>query len=200
MVVQIAAAAAGRTALGRTAAGEAGANGAAARDLKTLRPVMNSVPGIGRKPRTIPKEGDPAPQTPVNNNENRVVARHLGRGKVETKTAANNNEPRINTVTAAFMIGGAVAMDLVQFLLLITIVGTLLNSMLTFIAFISYFIWFYLHGVSIFGGRKAWLKVAAATGGTLGELIPVLNAFPLMTPSIVAVIMLSRMEDREGRK
>jgi len=122
----------------------------------------------------------------------------MKRGEAEVARRANDNEPRVGFANAAFMIGGAVVLDTVQFVLLFTVIGSLVGSVLSFIAFISYFVWFYLSGVNFFKGKSAGLKVAAAAGGTLGELLPFLNALPLMTPSVATVIFLSRRGNRGG--
>ena len=104
---------------------------------------------------------------------------------------------RVGMVTAIFMVGLAVLVDIAQFFLTLTVLLALGSLFLTFLAASIFFVWFLILGVSYFGGRKAGVKILAAAGGLVAELVPVINALPATTVAVVTVIAISRIEDRE---
>jgi len=101
--------------------------------------------------------------------------------------------PKIGNVTAGLMVGTALLIDGVQFLLSLTILLLPFSLFLTFIAFIGFGLWFSLCGVSYMkgGGKKALTGAAAA----IIELIPVVNALPATTAGVVLIIAQTRIED-----
>ena len=105
---------------------------------------------------------------------------------------------RIGTITAVFMVTLAVIIDLVQFLLNLTVFLALASLYLTFLAASIFGIWFALLGVSYFSGKKSGLKMIAAIGGLFTELVPFINALPATTVSVIAVILISKVEDRSS--
>jgi hypothetical protein len=107
---------------------------------------------------------------------------------------------RIGGVTVAFMLALALVLDLVQILLTLTGVGALLAWLVTAVGTTAFGIWFLLMRVNYFSGRKAAQKMAATLAGVVAEFVPVINALPAMTISVIAVVLLSRAEDRERLK
>ena len=103
---------------------------------------------------------------------------------------------RIHTITAGLMIGVAVLADGIQFLLTLTVVGSIVAMFVSTFVWIVFLIWFALCGVSYFdrGGATRGLIVIASA---ITELVPFINAVPAITFGVVALIMHSRAEDRK---
>lgn len=101
-------------------------------------------------------------------------------------------EKRISSFTAGFMITVAVFFDGIQFLLnLIPLIGTASAEVLGIIAWLIFYIWFKMKGVSFSDTKKS----AALLLGGIVELMPVLSALPAWTLSTVLIIALTRAED-----
>lgn len=95
------------------------------------------------------------------------------------------------------MLATAGIIDLVQLFLTLTVFLAPASIALTFIAFSVFALWFLLLGVSYVGGSKAFAKLGAAGAGVIIEFVPLINALPATTAAVLAVILISRMEDRE---
>lgn len=103
---------------------------------------------------------------------------------------------RIHTITAGLMIGVAVLADGIQFLLTLTVIGSIVAMFVSAFVWIVFLIWFALCGVSYFdrgGATRGLIMLTSA----ITELIPFINAVPAITLGVVALIIHSRIEDRK---
>lgn len=107
---------------------------------------------------------------------------------------------RVSFVTAFFMLALAAIIDLIQFLLNLTVILIPLTWLFTALAAITFAIWFLIVGVSYFSGKRAGLKMVASVGSVVAEFVPVINALPAVTTGVVLVIIVSRIEDWERAK
>lgn len=102
----------------------------------------------------------------------------------------------IGNLEAGLMMAFALCLDGLQFLADLTVILLPLSILVTLLAF-GFPIWFFLHGA--YHGRTAGLKLLASFG-TIGlELIPVVNALPLIAGGVLLNIVLSRIEDLKKR-
>lgn len=118
------------------------------------------------------------------------------------------NEPTslINNTTAVLMITLALFYDLVQFLtegffgLLagtailapLATIGPVVAFLITVWAWLSFYVWFKMKGVS-FGSAK---RASAMVGGALIEMLPVINMLPAWTLSVATIIITTRAEEK----
>ena len=107
--------------------------------------------------------------------------------------------PRISPIEAAFMIIIALAFDGLQFLLLAIAVGAVLNSIVSVIAWLIFFIWLHAKGMSFTsfkGGARSLAKnpqvINMATVGI--GFIPIINALPERTAGTLAIIIIEYVE------
>lgn len=103
---------------------------------------------------------------------------------------------RIGTVTAGLMIGLAVLVDGIQFLLTLTVIGSIVAMLISAFVWITFLIWFALCGVSYFD-RGAAVRGGIVIVSAITELVPFINAVPAVTLGVVALIIHSRIEDRK---
>jgi|GEM_PF-4684211 len=107
-------------------------------------------------------------------------------------------QQRISKFTAVLMVSLAVIVDLLQFFLTLSGFLMLGSLYMTFLAACIFGIWFALHDISYFSGKKALPKMLAVMGGLVAELLVIINALPITTLSVLTVILLSWAEDRES--
>jgi len=108
----------------------------------------------------------------------------------------------ITKTTAVFMITLAVIFDLIQFLVsllhFIPVIGNAVafvgTTTITIVASMTFYIWFKINGVS-FNTSK---RIVSFGGGILTEFIPILNALPAWTFSVVLVITSTRLPKIAG--
>lgn len=112
---------------------------------------------------------------------------------------------RIKPFTAFFLIAAALAFDVAQFLISLiggaaagTGVGIALTAMaavstplLTFVAGLTFWLWFRLLRVSFASPKKA----LSFGGALVAEFIPIVNALPAWTASVVSLIIMTTYED-----
>ncbi len=106
---------------------------------------------------------------------------------------------RINNVTFALILAGALIIDGLGFLLALTVVGSIIGTFMGVLAGIILWITFMLHGVK-YSGTAGLKKIAATFGTMVAEMIPMINALPMVTVGAVIVVVQSRGEDREEAK
>ena len=100
---------------------------------------------------------------------------------------------RIGPTTGKLMIAVAVAVDLVQFLLvLIPFIGWLFGMMISVIASFLFGIWFSHHGVSLMSSKR----VLGFLGTMLGEWIPFIGGVPLWS-CLVAFTVIQEWRSSE---
>lgn len=110
-----------------------------------------------------------------------------------------NGKERINTVTAVFILAATLLVDAAQILLTLTVVGSFIAFFLGLL--VSFVLWlvFALHGVK-YSGTGALKKLGASFGTMIVEMVPFINALPLVTIGAGIIILETKKEDREARE
>jgi hypothetical protein len=108
-------------------------------------------------------------------------------------------DPKIKTPTAVAMLVVALTMDLAGvFIELIPLIGLAFAVLIPLIALPLFGIWFTLLNVEFLGGKKASIKVLSWLGGTVVEMIPLINLLvPGITMAVFGVIYATRLEDKQ---
>ncbi len=102
-----------------------------------------------------------------------------------------NTAPQISSIWATIMVGVALCFDIIVFLInLIPILGQVVGMIIGFIAYLIFWLWFTLKGVSLMRPKRA----AAMGTGFLISLIPILNMLPEITISVVITIASTRVK------
>src|SRR6185437_5296383 len=117
--------------------------------------------------------------------------------------ADGERKQRVTAITAIFLVGTALALDLLQDLALFVNVIPALGQALyvaaswfiSILAAIVFGIWFAILGVNYFTGKKAAMKVLIAFASLVVELVPFLDALPAITFVVVALIIVTKTED-----
>jgi hypothetical protein len=120
--------------------------------------------------------------------EERALASQKQQREETDRTGAGaseqKQEQKISLVSAIFMIGTALAIDASQALLnFIPFVGSFFASIIGIGAWILFFLWFRFRGV------KKWKAQGALIGALIVSIIPVLNALPEWTLSVVLAVI-----------
>lgn len=112
---------------------------------------------------------------------------------------------RISLVWACVLIGTAALLDLLQILFsffhVVPVVGTALALVITgyigvSASMILFPFWLKLQfGIHWFSGKNATLKLMALGFPIIGELVPLINALPLIVAGVTLQIFISRAED-----
>ncbi len=103
---------------------------------------------------------------------------------------------RVSGVVAGLMVAVAILSDGLQFLLTLTIIGSVVAMVLSALVWVSFALWFALLGVSYFD-RGAAMRGLILIGSVIVELVPLINALPATTLGVVALILHARAEDRK---
>lgn len=106
------------------------------------------------------------------------------------------NQKVIGPVTSMAIVGVALVFDGLQFLLTLTVVGTVVAWYLSALAWIIFLLWFALLGVSYFG-KGAAIRFLTVFASAVAELVPVVNALPALTLGVVALIIQHNIEVRK---
>jgi hypothetical protein len=101
---------------------------------------------------------------------------------------------RINNVTFGLILAATAVVDLIGFLLALTVIGSIVGTFMGVLAGILLWITFMIHGVK-YSGTAGLKKVAATFGTMVLEMIPMINALPMVTTGAVIVVLQSRIED-----
>lgn len=133
-------------------------------------------------------------------------------GRKTAESSANKNQPkespagrksRIGLAEAMLMIGVSILFDGAQALLGLFVIGIVLNSAISVVAWLTFFLWFHAKGMSYGVGMKGGLSTAKnpmvinAAAFLIG-LIPIINILPERTVAIIAIIALERAESLAG--
>jgi hypothetical protein len=102
----------------------------------------------------------------------------------------------IGPMASIAIVGTALVFDGLQFLLTLTVVGTIFAWFLSAFAWILFLLWFALLGVSYFG-RGAAIRFLTVFASAIAELMPVVNALPALTLGVVALIVQHNIEVRK---
>lgn len=110
---------------------------------------------------------------------------------------------RISVVTAICMVALAVIFDGIQDILLfinvLPVIGQVIDVVfswfISFLAAVSFGVWFALLRVNYFSGRKSGQKLLVMFSSIIVELIPYIDALPAITFGVVSLIIITRIED-----
>jgi len=101
-------------------------------------------------------------------------------------------QERISGIDGFFMLGVALLFDGFQFLLIILVVGIFLNPIVGIVAWLTFYLWFTMKGVSFSDTRKSITLLLAG----IVEVMPGLDVLPAWTLSTFLIISLTRLEDQ----
>lgn len=108
----------------------------------------------------------------------------------------DENEKKIGFFTILLMLGVAVVIDIVQFILALFVVGLVINRFISIFAFMLFFLWFLLNDVSFLSGKRWLSRTISFFGSAGGELVPVVGALPLWT---IGIYLTIRSANSEGK-
>ncbi len=101
-------------------------------------------------------------------------------------------KPRIGNNTVWLMIGVAAVYDSLQVISDIAIIGLILGTLISIFAFLTFWLWFKLKGISLAGLKKSLVMGIFS----FLEIIPLINDIPGWILSTIIIIIISRTEDR----
>jgi hypothetical protein len=105
---------------------------------------------------------------------------------------------RVSSQTRGLMLAFAGLVDGAQVMLvLIPGIGIVLNFILGIFAVMVLGVWFFLLGVSYFGGSKAGTKIISMLAAVVIEAVPLIDALPATVIGVACIISASRKEDEE---
>ncbi len=103
------------------------------------------------------------------------------------------DEPKIKESQKWLMLGVAIFFDIVIALInLIPAVGQALSFFAGIFAFMTFWLWFKMNGMKFSSPKKA----GAMIGGSIIEIIPVLNALPAWTATILYLTRIEKIIDK----
>lgn len=105
----------------------------------------------------------------------------------------DNKNIKIDNITAVLMIGTAVLIDSIQAFLLFILIGPFVNWLISIFAWMTFFLWFMLKGVTFTKNPK---KIFTLAGGSLLEVIPIVASLPIWTLTISTTIFMERAENK----
>jgi hypothetical protein len=74
------------------------------------------------------------------------------------------------------------------------------NFILAVLALCIFGIWFALLDINYFSGKKVVAKILTLFSTSIIELMPILDALPMVTVGVTGIILISRVEDLEKSK
>jgi len=104
---------------------------------------------------------------------------------------------RIGQITMWLMLGVALFIDVIEFLLTAIGIGVVVDWLTWVVSWLIFPIWFIIKGASYSRNKKLFRGTLL---GMLIGLVPVLNALPELTATIWFNIVAVREEDREEEK
>jgi hypothetical protein len=112
-------------------------------------------------------------------------------------TTAPQPDYRVGFGIGSLLVGGAVALDFIGFLLMLTGVGEIVTEIIGFIGSLGFWIIFFFLGANFFG-KGTGTKVGIAVVGSIIEMIPFINGLsPTFTIETVSLIYVMRAEDKK---
>ena len=119
------------------------------------------------------------------------------------KESPPGRRSKIGLAEAVLMVGVSLLFDGAQALFGLLVIGIVLNSAISVLAWLTFFLWFHAKGMSYGIGLKNGASVVKnpmvinAAAFLIG-LIPILNILPERTVAIIAIIALERAENFVG--
>ncbi len=125
-----------------------------------------------------------------------------------TRSQGAGAQVRISNTHASALIGVALFFDAVQFMAVPMFVlpgiggglAIIIPFIITCSAFIVLGFWFALKRVNFLTGEQKYLKLIAAFGSLVIDIMPIISALPAITMGTVVVIIGTRIEDTVGKK
>lgn len=99
-------------------------------------------------------------------------------------------ESKLKNVTIALMVSVAIFYDSLQALLNLIFMGWLVTP----VAFLTFWIWFQIKAVSFMTAQR----ITIVGGGTLVEMIPMLDTLPAWTAAVALMAINVRMKEKAG--
>jgi hypothetical protein len=93
----------------------------------------------------------------------------------------DNGESKINESQKWLMLGVAIFFDIISLINLIPIIGWVIGWFVWIFAFMTFFLWFKMNGMSFSRPKNLFSFI----GGSAIELIPILNILPAWTATIL---------------
>ena len=106
---------------------------------------------------------------------------------------------RISNITAGIILVATGVTDALQFALTITVVGSVVSMIVGTLLGVILWITFTLHGVK-YSGSAGLKKIASTFGAMVLEMVPFIDALPLVSVGAIIVISETRKEDRQHAK
>lgn len=103
-------------------------------------------------------------------------------------------EHKVGNGAAAAMLTVAVLIDGIQALLTFTVIGSIVATLITFLASFGFWLWFALHGVK-YTGKDAGKKALIVLASVIAELVPFVNMLPATTAGILGIILTERVKE-----
>ncbi len=107
---------------------------------------------------------------------------------------------KISNVEAGFMIAVALILDGIQFLFTLFVITSFFSILVTVLAICIFGVWFAIHRVNYFSGRKTGAKILSVFGSMFVELVPLIDGLPAITAGVIGIIVSTRLEERSARK
>ena len=105
---------------------------------------------------------------------------------------------RIDSETGRLMVITALGFDFFQGIIgMLPFVGFILAPLISFLIWLTFWIWLKLHGVSLGDNIK---RMAIMFGGFLLELVPILNILPVWTLTIFITVLMVQRDDKRKIK
>ncbi|CAN5709650.1 hypothetical protein BH11PAT2_BH11PAT2_08620 [soil metagenome] len=107
---------------------------------------------------------------------------------------------KVSNLNAVGIITIALILDAFQFLLSLTVIGALFDVFVAMVAWIIFFVWFFLMDIKYLSGKKSMTKILSVFGSLGIEAIPVVDDLPGLTVGVIGVIWSSRKEEAQQKK
>lgn len=167
---------------------------------QTSQNIVNQTDRVGISrpiPRQLPPKND---QNTADDYQTMQSEGQIYQNQNQKTQPATTSAPkqRIDWITAILMIWLALFYDGIQFLLnFIPIIGNILSSLLIGLwAWLSFYIWFKIKGVSFSKPSRS----ITLFGAGITEMVPLLNALPAWTLAVLILIATTKAEDALGVK
>jgi hypothetical protein len=105
----------------------------------------------------------------------------------------NKKRIRISNIQGVLMVGVAVVIDGVQFLLnFIPFLGWIFVSLISVFAWLTFFTWYKFNGITFTDSILRFITMVAVA---IAEVLPVFNSIPAWVASVLIMLVIVRAED-----
>ncbi len=109
------------------------------------------------------------------------------------RAPAQEKKEHISNPMAVMLVSVALFIDGFQALLNLLIIGEVASSVISVCSNVLFMVWFWMLGMGIIKNPR---KLGAMLAQSIIGLIPILNTLPELTMAIVAIIIVTKAEDR----